>query len=227
MTVALTSHEHHVETSWMCCSASSMARCRPISGESGSGMHLHQRSEHFFDQHGKLTPEGRSFIAGQLAHASALTALDRRPSTRSGGCTPGPRRRAPPSGARRRSALIRVGGGQGVSRSIEYRGADPLPNPYLVLAGLLTTGACGIDAELDLEPPTDEGTGFDPASARRFVPLPRNLEEALDALMRDDLLVDLFDPALLTNLVDGRRGELDAFRAHVTSWERDHYLNGA
>ena len=27
--------------------------------------------------------------------------------------------------------------------------------------------------------------------------------------MRDDLLVDLFDPTLLTNLVDGRRGELE------------------
>jgi len=76
-----------------------------------------------------------------------------------------------------------------------------------------------------LPAPTDEGTGFDPSSARRYEPLPRTLDEALDALGHDDVLVDLFDPVLLTNLIDGRRSELESFRAHVTSWERDRYLD--
>ena len=61
--------------------------------------------------------------------------------------------------------------------------------------------------------------------ASRFEPLPRNLDEALDALVADDVLTDAFDPVLIDNLVTGRRAELEQFRTHVTSWERDRYLN--
>ena len=45
--------------------------------------------------------------------------------------------------------------------------------------------------------------------------------------MVDDVLTDAFDPVLLHNLVTGRRAELEQFRTHVTSWERDHYLHDA
>ena len=45
--------------------------------------------------------------------------------------------------------------------------------------------------------------------------------------MVDDVLTDAFDPVLVNNLVTGRRAELEQFRTHVTSWERDHYLHDA
>ena len=47
---------------------------------------------------GKLTDAGSWFVAGQLAHASGLSRLPRARSTRTGVCTPVPRRRAPRSG---------------------------------------------------------------------------------------------------------------------------------
>jgi len=199
---------------------------RPLSGHPGSGLHLHQRSPDLVDDGGELTGVGRLFVAGQLAHAPALAALAS-PTVNSF------RRlhaghEAPSSAiwsTANRSALIRVNHLGGPESSIEFRGADPMANPYLVIAALLTTGLAGVEDELVLPAPTDEGTGFDPSSARRYEPLPRTLDEALDALGHDDVLVDLFDPVLLTNLIDGRRSELESFRAHVTSWERDRYLD--
>jgi glutamine synthetase len=57
--------------------------------------------------------------------------------------------------------------------------------------------------------------------------LPRDLDGALDALVADDVLVDAFDSRLLSRLVDGRRVEADDFRAQVTPWEVEHYLDEA
>ena len=92
----------------------------------------------------------------------------------------------------------------------------------------LLSGAHGIDADLDLPPPLEEDLqSFDPAAtdSHRFEPLPRDLDQALDALLADDLLVDAFDGQLLSRLVDGRRAEADTYRGYVTDWERGRYLD--
>ncbi|HLH27708.1 MAG TPA: hypothetical protein VKW77_02255, partial [Acidimicrobiales bacterium] len=67
---------------------------------------------------------------------------------------------------------------------------------------------------------------YDPAEAHavRYQPLPRSLDEALDALLADDAMVDAFDHRLLSNLVDSRRSEAEEYRGHVTAWELDRYL---
>ena len=49
----------------------------------------------------------------------------------------------------------------------------------------------------------------------------------LDALLADDVLIDAFDSRLLSRLVDGRRAEADSYRAQVTPWEVDRYLDEA
>jgi glutamine synthetase len=58
-------------------------------------------------------------------------------------------------------------------------------------------------------------------------PLPRDLDQALDRLLADDVLVDAFDSRLLSRLVDGRRAEAEAYRSQVTAWEIDRYLEEA
>jgi glutamine synthetase len=58
-------------------------------------------------------------------------------------------------------------------------------------------------------------------------PLPRHLDDALDALLADDVLVDAFDGRLLSRLVDGRRAESEAYRSQVTPWETARYLQDA
>ena len=97
---------------------------------------------------------------------------------------------------RHRAALVRVS-----PHGIEFRGADPTANPYLLVAGLLLAGADGIAAEIDPGPADDESAGGYEAhvAETRYRPLPRSL-------------------------VDGRRAESEAYRRHVTTWERDRYL---
>jgi glutamine synthetase len=199
---------------------------RPLPDEPGSGLHVQQASPHLLGSDGKLTDYGRSFVAGQLAHASGLCALAASTINSYRRLHAGPE--APGAvvwGHMNRAALIRIGAGPGAAAGIEYRGADPAANAHLLVAGLIATGAAGIDEDLELAPPSEESTaGFDPSSeSQRFAPLPRTLDDALDAFILDDVLADAFDARLAQVLVDGRRAESEAFRSHVTTWERDWY----
>ena len=203
---------------------------RPFDGEPGSGLHLHQHVDGL-DVDGGLDDDGRAFIAGQLAHARGLSALaaptvNSYKRLHSGPEAPG----AVVWAHRNRAALIRVSSSRGGEASIEYRGADPSANPYLLVAGLLASAAHGLEADLELPPPLEEDVGtFDPAGADaiRYEPLPRDLDDALDALLSDDVLADNFDRQLLSRLVDGRRAEAEEYRAHVTRWEVSRYRDEA
>ena len=128
-----------------------------------------------------------------------------------------------------RAAMVRISSMEGGS-GIEYRAGDPSANPYLLVAGVLIAADDGIASEADPGPPLEEEVDtYDPAGTDvvRYQPLPRNLDEALDALLADDVFVDAFDHRLLASLVDGRRREAEAYRAHVTGWELDRYLDEA
>jgi glutamine synthetase len=198
---------------------------RPLAGEPGSGLHLQQHVEGLVDGGTRLTEDGRAFVAGILTHARALAALASPTVNSYKRLHAGPEA---PSAAvwahLNRAALVRIGEG-GI---IEYRGADPSANPYLLVAGLLAAEADGLANSLDPGPPLEEAVDtFDPVLVERvrYQPLPRNLDEALDAVLEDDAFADAFDRRLLGNLVDGRRGEAEAYRAHVTSWELERYLD--
>ena len=205
---------------------------RPLEGEPGSGLHLHQRVDgRLIDESGKLDDDGRSFVAGQLAHARGLSALAAPTVNSYKRLHSGPEAPSASVWAHvNRGALLRVTSSWGGAPSIEFRGADPLANPYLLLAGLLVAGADGLESGLELGPPVEEDfQGFDPASmdSARLVPLPRDLDMALDSLLADDVLVDSFDQALLSRLVDGRRAEIEQYWSRVTPWELERYLEEA
>jgi glutamine synthetase len=198
---------------------------RPFESQPGSGLHLHQRAgSGLVDSSGGLDAAGRAFVGGLLAHASGLCALAA-PTVNSY-----KRLHATdeaPNGAmwshRHRAALVRVS-----QSGIEFRGADPSANPYLLVAGLLLAGADGLEEHLEPGPAEDESLGgFDARTSVRHRPLPRTLDEALDALAADDVLVDGFDGSVLSRMIEGRRAEAEAYRRHVTAWERDRYLDNA
>jgi glutamine synthetase len=202
---------------------------QPFAGEPGSGLHVHQRMrDRLVDTAGALDLEGRGFVAGQLTHGRGLSALAA-PTVNSykrlhaGPEAPG----AVVWAHTNRAALLRVSSYRGSEASIEYRGADPSANPYLLLAGLLAAGFDGLERGLELPSPAEESAyGYDPAVGETLLePLPRNLDDALDALVADDLLVDTFDDQLLARLLDGRRAEAEAYGGLVTDWERDRYLD--
>ena len=204
---------------------------RPFSGLAGSGLHLHQRVPGLLlDEVGKLEPQGRSFLAGQLVHARALSALAAPTVNSYKRLHTGPE--APGAivwAHMNRGALLRVSSYRGADASLEYRGADPSANPYLILAGLLAAGLDGVERDLDLPAATEEvAGGYDPAGTeQRVQPLPRNLEDALDALIADDVIIDAFDDQLIARLIDGRRAEALAYHSLVTDWERNRYLDNA
>jgi glutamine synthetase len=184
-----------------------------------------------FDHRGALAPAGRAFVAGQLAHAAGLTALAAPNINSYKRLHSGPE--APADvvwGHLNRAALVRVGSSGEQRPAIEFRLADPAANPYLLLSGLLAAARHGLEAGLDPGAPFEEDIGgFDPATSATMAvhALPRDLDQALDALMADDVLVDAFDSRLLNRLVDGRRAEAEAYRAQVTPWEVERYLDEA
>lgn len=183
------------------CSASFAAR--PLAGLPGSGLHLHE----------VLTPETaeaevRARVGGLLDHAPGLCAL--------AAPTVGSYRRLhagpeAPSAAlwahEHRGALVRVATAIDGTRSIEYRGADPSANPCIAIAGLVVAAAHGVAEGTDPGEAMDEDPeGFDPlARTAAFPPLPRSLDEAVDALLADDVLVDAFDDRLIHRIVDAER----------------------
>jgi glutamine synthetase len=201
---------------------------RPFNDRPGSGLHLHQLVDGLVEDT-SLTGDGAAFVAGQLAHARALAALASPTVNSFKRLHSGPEAPGAAVWAHvNRAALIRIGGDSGASPGIEFRGADPSANPYLLVAGLLVAAADGMASGLELGPPVEEAAGtFDPADTTevRYDPLPRSLDEALDALMADDAFVDAFDARLLSDLVDGRRAEAEAYRSYVTHWELDRYLD--
>jgi glutamine synthetase len=198
---------------------------RPLGGEPGSGLHLQQHAEGLVDGGARLTTDGRAFVAGILTHARALAALAAPTVNSYKRLHAGPEAPGAAVWAHlNRAALVRIGEG----RVIEYRGADPSANPYLLIAGLLAAESDGLANSLDPGPPLEEAVdSFDPVVVERvrYRPLPRSLDEALDALLEDDVFADAFDRRLLAHLVDGRRGEAEAYRAHVTAWELERYLD--
>ncbi len=129
--------------------------CRPaLKGYYSSGWHLHQSlvdaqtGENRFAparDGDRLSPLGRAFLGGLLAHAAAATAF----------ATPtvnGYRRFKPNSlapdragwGYDHRGAMIRVLGGAGdPATRMENRGGEPAANPYLYMASQLVSGRDG------------------------------------------------------------------------------------
>jgi glutamine synthetase len=202
----------------------------PFAGEAGSGLHLHQRvGNRLVDESGQFGDMGRAFLAGQIAHARGLCAFAAPTVNSYKRLLAGPEA---PSAAvwahANRGALIRLSPIMAGGSSLEFRGSDPSANPYLLLAGLLVAGWWGMGTGAELPPSFEEEVGgFDPAAldSARFEPLPRDLDEAIAALLADDILVDAFDSQILTRFVDGRRAEVDAYRAQVTPWEVERYVD--
>ena len=205
---------------------------RPLEGQAGSGLHLHQRvGDALVGGDGVLTEHGRAFLAGQLKHARALSALAAPTVNSYKRLHAGPE--APSAivwAYVNRGALVRLSPNQLGGPTIEFRGADPSANPYLLFSGLLVSAAHGLGESLDLAPAFEEALGsFDPAAldSIRAELLPRNLDEALDSLEADDVMQDAFDSQLLARLLDGRRAEAADYAAQVTPWEIERYLDEA
>jgi glutamine synthetase len=195
---------------------------KPLFGDNGSGMHVHQSlwkdgQPLFFDesQYALLSKMAQYYIGGILKHAPALLAICA-PTTNSY------RRLVPGFEApinlvysqRNRSAAIRIPtySSSPKSRRIEFRAPDPQANPYLAFAAMLMAGLDGIQNKI--EPPTPLDVDIYELSPEEKADIrgtPGSLAEALDALEADhDFLLKggVFTEDLLASFVETKRKEV-------------------
>jgi glutamine synthetase len=211
---------------------------KPFANQPGSGMHFHvslwqgggnaARNLFVAPDVQSLSRLGEHFMAGVLAHSSALCALAA-PTVNSykrlgvsetlSGTSWAPALVA--HGPNNRTALVRT-----LADRLEWRLPDASANPYLVTAGLIAAGLDGVDRELEPAAAcTDDLFTLTSAQAqaRGLQALPSNLGEATRALAADQVLLEALGAGLATQFLDLKAREWSAFQGHVSDWELQHY----
>ena len=208
---------------------------KPIFGIAGSGMHMNmslfKNGENvFYDPEGEygLSKTALAFIAGILEHVKGFTAITNplvNSYKRLGAGYEAPRYKAWSSA--NRSTLIRIPSVRGQSTRVELRSPDPSCNPYLAVAACLAAGLDGIAQ--GLEPPEEisgDVYAMDDAAraAQNIGALPETLKDALDALERDKLMMDVLGEHVARHYIQGKRKEWNEYQTRVSSWELEKYL---
>ncbi|MFH1143242.1 MAG: type I glutamate--ammonia ligase [Candidatus Eisenbacteria bacterium] len=212
---------------------------KPIYGANGSGMHVHQSlfdrqgRNLFFDSNGSrgLSALAQHFVAGQLAHAKAITAVTAPTVNSYKRLTPGYEAPVYICWAHvNRSALIRVpkySPGSEQSARVELRSPDPSANPYLAFAVMLAAGLDGIERRLPPAEPV-EGDVYhfdsDRLAELKIECLPHTLAEALGELERNAVIREALGDHVFGAFSRAKRAEWDEYRVQVTDWEISRYL---
>ena len=189
---------------------------KPIFGDNGSGMHVHQSVWNngeplFYDEagYGGLSDMARHYIGGVLKHAPALLAFTNPTVNSYKRLVPG--FEAPISlvySARNRSAAVRIPitGSNPKAKRLETRFPDPSSNPYLAFSALLLAGLDGIKNKIEPPEPVDKNIyELPPEEAAQIEQVPTSLPEVLKALEEDhDFLTvgDVFTPDLIETWID-------------------------
>ncbi|EGL55890.1 MAG: glutamate--ammonia ligase [Pseudomonadota bacterium] len=167
---------------------------KPIVGDNGSGMHVHQSfskdGENQFtgNKYGGLSETALYYIGGIIKHARALNAFTNSSTNSYKRLVPG--FEAPVMlaySARNRSASIRipfVSNPKG--RRIEVRFPDPTANPYLAFSAMLMAGLDGIKNKIHPGDAMDKDLYDLPAEEAAEIPtVCHSLDQALDCLNED------------------------------------------
>ena len=213
---------------------------KPLFGDNGSGMHVHQslwnddKNLFFSDSgYGGLSDEAKYYIGGLLKHAPALLALTSPTTNSYRRLVPG--FEAPVNLAysqRNRSAICRIPvySKSAKAKRIEFRAPDPSSNPYLCFAALLMAGLDGIQNKIDPGEPVDKDLYDLPAEElKKIKQVPGSLSEVLDALEADHeflLKGDVFTPDLLETYISYKReNEVDPARLRPHPYEFTMYFD--
>lgn len=207
---------------------------KPFEDSAGNGLHVHlslwsangaaDRSEG--DDPDLLSTPLMHFIGGLLAHAPAICGVSA-PTVNSY------KRLQPASwapahiafGSGNRSALVRI---PGSSRSrIEFRAGDNTSNPYLFLVALIAAGIDGLDRQLDPGTPSQYDLGHATAElllGKGVDLLPRTAREALNALERDEVILEALGPICGPEFLRVKWNEFERYSKQVSDWERQVYF---
>ena len=213
---------------------------KPIAGVNGSGMHVHQSLTHkdsgknaFVDTAGDgtygLSKLAVQFMAGQLAHAAAMSAVIAPLVNSYKRLVPGYEAPVYISWARmNRSALIRiprVRPMQPQSTRVELRCPDPSGNPYLAFAVMLHAGLDGVAQGMTPPAPAElTCTTWTRRSVAPCRPCRAAWATPWKMLKADPLMREALGDHIFERYVEAKTQEWDEYRIAVSQWELDRYL---
>ena len=211
---------------------------KPILGENGSGMHVHQslfkgERNAFFDKNDPfhLSKIARNYIAGVLKHAPDITSVTSQWINSYKRLVPGYEAPVYLSWARRnRADLVRVPEyqpGRETATRIEYRSPDPACNPYLVFSVMLAAGLEGIEKGYEPPAPVEENVYLmtdEQRKKRGIKTLPGSLDEAVALTEKSALVKKALGDHVFNAFIKNKKVECTQYRIQVTEYEIKKYL---
>jgi glutamine synthetase len=211
---------------------------KPIFGENGSGMHVHQslfrgdiNAFHDSSQQYHLSDIAKSYIAGIMEHAREMALVTNQWVNSYKRLVPGYEAPVYVAWAQRnRSTMVRVPmykPGKEQATRIEFRSPDPSCNPYLAFAAMLAAGMKGVEDNYQLPEPVEEDIyEMDEAARERegITSLPGSLFEAHQEMEKSELMRETLGDHIFNKVLANKKIEWDRFRTHVTDYELNQYL---
>ncbi|MGB5473608.1 MAG: glutamate--ammonia ligase [Gammaproteobacteria bacterium] len=210
---------------------------KPIVGDNGSGMHVHQSlakaGKNLFtgNKYGGLSQQALYYIGGIFKHARAINAFTN-PSTNSyKRLVPG--FEAPVMlaySASNRSASIRIPfDSNPKGRRIEVRFPDPMCNPYLGFSAMMMAGLDGILNKIDPGDALDKDLYDLPREEAKKIPTVCNsLDQALDYLHKDRKFLTaggVFSDNMIDAYIDLKMKDVTRLRMTTHPVEFDMYYS--
>ncbi|TXT57676.1 MAG: Glutamine synthetase [Candidatus Thorarchaeota archaeon] len=208
---------------------------KPFEGDAGNGLHCHiqlwKGNTNLFgkDDGDYLSDTGKSFIAGLLKHAPAITAIAN-PTINSYKRLV-PHHEAPVYiswGFRNRTVLVRVPLFNSAEKAaVEFRSSDPMANPYLLFSALIAGGMDGVRNNLEPPEPRSENIfNYNDEELEKLgiTTLPTTLGEALDHLEKDKVIIEALGEPIIKSYIRLKRAEWEEYTSKiVTQWEWEKY----
>jgi glutamine synthetase len=210
---------------------------KPLVGDNGSGMHVHQsiakdgRNLFTGDGYGGLSETALHYIGGIFKHARAINAFSNSTTNSYKRLVPG--FEAPVMlaySARNRSASCRIPfDSNPKGRRIEVRFGDPASNAYLTFAAMLLAGLDGIINKLDPGSPMDKDLYDLPPEEELAIPtVCSSLDQALAALDADREFLKaggVFSDDLIDGYIKLKMTEVTRFRMSTHPVEFEMYYS--
>ena len=210
---------------------------KPVVGDNGSGMHVHQSvwkdGTNLFagDGYGGLSDLALYYIGGIIKHAKALNAITNPGTNSYKRLVPG--FEAPINlaySARNRSAACRipyVSNPKG--RRVEVRFPDPTANAYLAFSAMLMAGLDGVHNKIHPGEPMDKNLyDLEPEEAAKIPHPCASLDEALEHLDKDREFLTrggVFSNDLIDAYIALKMDEVTRFRMTTHPVEFDMYYS--
>ncbi|MBA92408.1 MAG: glutamine synthetase [Phyllobacteriaceae bacterium] len=199
---------------------------KPIQGQPGSAMHIHQSiiekktgRNIFTNEDGSESAAFRHFIGGMQRHVPNALVMFAPYVNSYRRLTKGVT--APVNvewGYDNRTTAFRIPRSDPAARRVENRIPSSDANPYLALAASLACGLIGMKQKL--EPKDPAGHSANEAD----IELPRGLIEATALFEADEALTEILGSGFVGTYAAIKRGEFETFMQVISPWEREFLL---